>query len=1303
MRIMKKEPRKTSIFRLFVVPLIALVLAQSIIILGIIVFRGVIGTIQAASVENTCKTVENRRSQLENQMLQRWAGISRCEQELSDVLQDYLSDKRITLNTLLSSQERQQEFLQRLFPTCLRQTQNADTTGFFFLMAAGAPEDAGTVSGFYVRDSDPYAQAADKSDLMFARCHTQLSRAEGIALGSDWTTYFSMAGEGARSEDAFYYEPWRAARENPDADTMDLGYWAEPFYLEANPVCGYKSITYSIPVRWNGQVFGVFGVEISLPVLTRQFYATSVVQPDDASYLVAIEDPTGSLRPVAGDGYLSGVVLSGDGSFTLSPTKYDTLYLVGGQSSDGSKLYACRYSLKLYGSNAPYDNAGWEFLGFKTHEDLFGMGERTWVWIIAAVVFAMLFTVVAIYPLVGHLTKPIQKLTAAISRGTRGLAQYENSNIVEIDGIYQVVKQLFEKQKQTERSLQEEASRYRVALENSTDTFITYDLFKQTVDIMNVPNLSGNWECAPGLYGFFAKAYIHPDDRALVAGLFAGLNRTPHQNILRAEFRVCRPGEHYRWKSFYGRVLREPDGTASKVICSLRDIHEEKQQEALQREKHAFDGLTGVYALEEGMRLLQEQAASHSCGVVIALFLPELPQMQLKNGSTFVQMLLQETGSALAMPNALVLRVSVNEFAYFLPDCREEPGSACARELLERVQNVLPGKQLSVRAGIALWCAPADIMECLHQAHTAQEYVQDNPLRNCIAFSELPEDARKALVPMTQRQYSSVNWVRQSSLTFLAINLLGGEEDFDIKLYLLLSELGRRLNASRAGLCLCWMDSMSVSQESVWCAKREEIPENQVSFFTAEQYRQLEQWIGNHTLCHFTKAEAAGVLQSFLFGAACDGILLPLYDDGSFLGSLYVVGKELLKSDKPLLEDLRQMAGVLQSFLRQRQHDAAARAKSDFLSRMSHEIRTPMNGIIGMTNIALFPNQSREEMVNCLNKISDSSQYLLGLINDILDMSKIESGKMQIVPQDFSMEEMLGTIRELIQPQTQAKQIHFLEEIQLQTPWFFADRLRISQILVNILGNAVKFTPAGGTIRLTVREGAAMEGDSGMYSDVFFAVSDTGIGIRKEDQERVFRSFEQAAGANASGIQGTGLGLSISSRLARLMGGKINLTSEVGKGSTFDFTLPLMHGNPVVREDVVESCRFDGKQLLLAEDNALNAEIAKTILEEMGFAVTVVTDGDEAVQALCSSAPGRFDVVLMDIMMPRMNGLEAARRIRGTPDRPDLKTLPILAMSANAFEDDVKKSLESGMNDHLSKPIEMDKLAAALQRVLKNG
>ena len=443
------------------------------------------------------------------------------------------------------------------------------------------------------------------------------------------------------------------------------------------------------------------------------------------------------------------------------------------------------------------------------------------------------------------------------------------------------------------------------------------------------------------------------------------------------------------------------------------------------------------------------------------------------------------------------------------------------------------------------------------------------------------------------------------------------------------------------------------------------------------------------------------MLFPFLFGKVTGGVMLPMYDDDVDMGCLWLAGVDAGNMEKPLLEDLRQMTGILQGYLRQRQHDAAAQAKSEFLSRMSHEIRTPMNGIIGMTNIALLPGKTQEEMAQCLQKISVSSQYLLGLLNDILDMSKIESGKMQIVPENFSMEEMLDTIRGLIRPQTQAKGIHFEEDIRLETRWYCADRLRISQILVNILGNAVKFTPVGGTIRLSVVEKKEGEGNTGKYSDVFFAVSDTGIGISKENQERVFRSFEQVSGAGSGGIQGTGLGLSISSRLARLMGGKINLTSEPGKGSTFDFTLPLPHGQQVVQEETAEICRFDGKNVLLVEDNALNAEIAQTILDEMGFTVETVTDGDEAVEVLRTRQPGTFDVVLMDIMMPRMNGLEATRLIRSTEGRPDLKQLPILAMSANAFDDDVKKSLESGMNEHLSKPIEMDKLVAALCRALK--
>lgn len=1299
---MKKVPSKKSIFRLFLVPLIVLMLVQSSIILGIIVFRGLIDSIQEASVEALEKDVETRRSRLENQMLQRWAGIGQCESEVTDTLREYLSANGLTLETLGNSPQRQQEFLLSVFPVCLRQTRNSDTTGFFFMMTLGEPEEAAAVNGFYIRDSDPYSQASNNSDLLLARGSTRLSREMGIALGSDWTTNFRMVGEGVRSEDAFYYEPWRAARENGDAATEILGYWAEPFLLEADPICGYKSITYSIPLRLDGRVYAVFGVEVSLPVLARQFFVSSENRKNDASYLVAIGEPDGTYRAITGDGHLSSLVMNGE-SFLLSPTQYDSLSRIDGLLLGNDRVYASLCQLKLYGHNAPYSNCDWVFLGLKSHSELFGMGESTYVWIIGAVLFGLLFAVIAIYVLVKHLTDPIKNLTASIGSGARGLEHYENSNISEIDGIYHVVNQLFEKQKATERRVQEEASRYRVALENSNDSFFTYDVFEKTVGIMNVENLNGKWDCPAEEYGFFSEPYLHPDDRALVRGLFAGLNREPFQDTLRAEFRVRRPGQNYRWKLFYGRVLRELDGTASRLVCSLRDIDEEKQAEALERMKNAFDGLTGMYAMEEGMRLLKKQTACHEQGAIIALCLPELPQMQMKNGPTFVQMLLHELGPALQTgPELHGFRMSGYEFVYFLPDQGEEEAEQYAREIIARLQSVFPKDLLRfpVCAGVARWCAPEDVMDSLRQAHTAQQYVLGNPLRSCIAFPELPEEARKELLPVVQRQYSPVNHVRESSMVYLAINLLGGEEDYAAKLYMLLRELSRRLGACASVVSLCWMDSMSTTLEYGWFGSGKK-PEKRVGFYTAEQLTALGDWIGKRLLCGYTEQEAEDVLKPFLFGQTGEGTLLPMYDDDNYMGSLWVFGVDVRKADKSLQDELRQLTGVLQSYLRQRQHDAASRAKSEFLSRMSHEIRTPMNGIIGMTNIALFPGQSREDMIHCLEKISASSQYLLGLLNDILDMSKIESGKMQIVPQNFDLGDMLSTIRELVAPQMQEKKIRYIEEIQLETQWFNADRLRISQILVNILGNAVKFTPVGGTIRLTVREMCVGEGNTGHYSDVFFAVQDTGIGISKEDQERVFRSFEQVAGANSSGVQGTGLGLSISSRLARLMGGKINLVSELGKGSTFDFTLPLLHGAPAQKVDTVQDFRFDGKRLLLVEDNALNAEIAQIVLEEMGFRVDTVTDGDESVETLRGNAPGTYDVVLMDIMMPRMNGLEAARLIRSSPDRPDLKTIPILAMSANAFDEDVKKSLESGMNDHLSKPIEMDKLSAALYRVLK--
>lgn len=1298
---MNKSPSKNSIFLFFLIPLLVLMVIQSSLILGIIEFRDVVGSIQRNSVESTEKATENRRAQLESQMLQRWGGIYRSEEDLTQVFQQFLEENRLTPEALNDSQTLQQEFLLKMFPLCRQITQNCEATGCFFLMTGESPEVPGNVSGFYLRDYDSTSKTADNTDLSFTRCGTLLSRSLGIALNSDWTTYFSLAGDGNRQSDEFYYAPWRAAREHPEAETQDLGYWSEPFYLEDNPVCGYKVITYSIPLRLNGQVYGVFGVEISLPMLIKEYMANGGIYSSYSSYLIAVKGDDGGYRPIAGDGYLSNLLLS-QSSFRLVETKYDNLYHVDSIPFDGKLLYASLSSMKLYSNNPPYANSDWVFLGLKGQEDLFGMGQSLYLWIIAAVLVGLLFAVVAIYVLVRHLTDPIQQLTDSISQGPRGLAKYKNSDIPEIDGIYLVVKHLVEKQQATELSLQEEASRYRVALENSSDSYFTYNIPDHTVDILNVPNLEGTWDCVGGEYGFFSESRIHPSDHGLVRELFAGLDRKPYRDSFRTEFRLNLPGREYRWKLFCGRVLRAPDGTAVKVICSLRDIDDEKRQEAQLRERNARDGITGVYSLDEGIRLLRKQLSTGEKGWILLLSLPDLPRLQMKNGNLLVQLLLRHLSPALKQPGVHVFRLNSSDFCYWLPDSGRIQPEDFARELLNQIRGTFPDDviRLSPRVGIVRWEDTVSVQDCLNQANTAKDFIADNPQRGFAFFSELPEEVCRNPVPVVFRHHDSVDYLRESNLAYLAVNLLGGEGDFGLKMHLLMRELSGRMQARGAEVSLSRMDSMSTSLEYSYRPGSMAAPDCAVRFFTQSQLDTLMEWTGNLLMRGYCLRDAGSFLQPFLFRGDQPGIFLPLYDDECYMGCLYVCGTPIGKADKALLEDLRKLAGILQSYIRQRQHDTAARAKTDFLSRMSHEIRTPMNGIIGMTNVALLPGKTQQEMTRCLQKIAVSSQYLLGLLNDILDMSKIEIGKMQLASESFDLSRTLSTVRELIAPQAESKHLEFAEEIALQNHWFRGDSLRISQILVNILGNAVKFTPAGGTVRLTVREEAVLDGDNGRYSRVFFAVSNTGIGISEENQERVFRSFEQVAGVDSNGIRGTGLGLSISSRLARLMGGKINLTSAPGKGSTFDFTLPLLHGREVSQGQAALRTRFDGKRVLLVEDNALNLEIAQAILEEMGFRVDTATDGDEAVQTLRSSDPGTYDVVLMDIMMPRMNGLEATHQIRATPERPDLRTLPILAMSANAFAEDVKKSLEAGMNCHLSKPIELDKLVEALNRVL---
>ena len=379
----------------------------------------------------------------------------------------------------------------------------------------------------------------------------------------------------------------------------------------------------------------------------------------------------------------------------------------------------------------------------------------------------------------------------------------------------------------------------------------------------------------------------------------------------------------------------------------------------------------------------------------------------------------------------------------------------------------------------------------------------------------------------------------------------------------------------------------------------------------------------------------------------------------------------------------------------------ANRAKTIFLNNMSHDIRTPMNAIIGFTNIARKYNP-KPEVENCLQKIRESSEHLLTLINDVLDISRIESGKIKFAPIGVDIVEVADTVLSIMYGFLSNRNITFHTHLAVpETRYVLADAVRIREVLVNILGNAVKFTGDGGSITFT---SDYLPGADDRHMIVRYRVTDTGVGMTKEFMKHIFDEFSQEESSARTHYKGSGLGMAISKRYVDLMGGNISVESEKGKGSTFTVELPLelTEADKVQKQaSPGDSTDLTGVKILMAEDNDLNAEIAMVQLEELGIHITRASDGKEALKIFASNQPGTFDIILMDIMMPKMNGYEATKAIRALQNRPDARTIPIIAMTANAFAEDVQASLDAGMNDHLSKPIVMEEVIKAIARNIR--
>ena len=1058
----------------------------------------------------------------------------------------------------------------------------------------------------------------------------------------------------------------------------------------------HRMITYSVPLEHDGEIYGVLGTEISLSYLENTYFTVRELDKNqNAGYALAIGCGDGtSYRGITGKGALYDAVSRSGGTFTLEASSEEGLLRVSGATVGSQHIFAVTAPMELYARQVPYDNAKWVLCGFVTEESVFGLSSRLYRNILTVILVCSALAAGLMLAVSARITRLVYRLMDSVRGGLDGLRAFQPSGVSEVDELHDVVQTLTENEIRTEHQLSEEKERYRMAVESSSDIFFTYREDEQTVEIVNSRFSDGVWKldyCLDGLLPQLMSA----EDTARVAGLVAESDGSVY-----AQVRIRMPGENSeKWFEINGKVVPDSQDGYRRVVGFLRDIDEQKQRELEQERRQMRDPVTGFYQYKPGVEAMT--AARRRCpeGLLLMTDFCDFRDILQNYGLSFGDILLQEFSEmmvqelrAVLPERPVLIRAGGDQLMVWIARGSREGCLGILDRLHVRYAALVRSEALELRfrAGIAEGREGLDTQELIRRVRVAASdaEIRKKPL----SFWETVEQPMPE--PQILCEIVSQGYLLQMGLGSLMMNLFDRSASIEAALDLLAVELQKRFALKKLVLTSFREEYQASSVEYRWPAPAGVRPET-VVHCTQTGAELLEQAAVLHALQPLEEVLPVIALPD---AEGETGVVLHMTDNGRYTGTIFLLGvSEGVMQNTADANLLWEIGTIVQSRINLAHHDQSAQAKSDFMARMSHEIRTPMNGIIGMTEIALKDGQSEQRRIDCLKKVQSSSHYLLGLLNDILDMSKIESGKMTLVETDFDMQQLLDELHPVLDARFEEKQQRFLTDIRLQNKGFRSDALRITQVLINLLGNAVKYSPDGSEVTLTVAETPV----SAEVSEVYFAVRDHGIGVSEADRVRIFQSFEQA-GSIAARQQGTGLGLAISDRLIRMMGSSIQLESEVGKGSLFYFTLRLHPAQvqsgqmqlPAAKRD------FGGVRVLVAEDNELNMEILCSFLTELGCVPDRAFNGEEAAEKFRASKEGEYRLIFMDVMMPVMNGLEAAHRIR-TMGRGDSASVPIVAVSANAFDDDIRRSLASGMNAHLSKPVEQKKLAALLERFLK--
>lgn len=806
----------------------------------------------------------------------------------------------------------------------------------------------------------------------------------------------------------------------------------------------------------------------------------------------------------------------------------------------------------------------------------------------------------------------------------------------------------------------------------------------------------------------FAKEHVFADDRELYGGIYKKLDAGISPAI--GEFRLL---DGKTWLRITLSVVEFDENNAPVyAIGIVEDISKTHEMAFALDQARKRDALTGLYSREAGLRLIRQvmdtRPASQVCAMMI-LDMDDFGQINDEEGTVFADMVLREVADILESNigvDDIALRLGGDEFMLFIRDCDKAGATVFGGMIADRIKNLFSGTKsgLSISASIGM-CVTAVVDEfsgLYRCAESTLQYVKMNGKGRAACYLDTSNELGVMLTQMYPEAHllntidSSGSSVTEN-LADLALELLGKAKRLDDAVNLLLAKLGKQFGFDRVSILDIDHDYQSFSYTYQWALKKQDLLLDNLFYLVPGRSASLP---GEY--------DADGLSEAVFHTDSGMGSCLrsAIWDYGVCGGAFcFEVGRSGFEWTPLHKKTLKELSQVVSSFIMKAKSDAVSQAKTDFLSRMSHEIRTPMNAISGMTTIAKSVLDDREKVLDCLDKIEQSNRYLLNLINDVLAMSRIESGKVELNPEPVLLENVEVSLDDILRAQVTLKQLDLqFERIFPTNRPVYLDVLRFTQVVINIVGNAIKFTGTGGSIRALAR--LVEEKDGVAY--VRFSVSDTGVGIAPEAMKRIFRSFEQESKSTSMQYGGTGLGLAISSNLVRMMGGTLEVKSRLGEGSEFYFTLPLPFADvsdTLPAKNTPEKAPdnrpdLSGKRVLVVEDNEMNREIAVAILEMNGFVVETAENGKLAVDAFVSHPAGYYDAILMDVRMPVMDGLEATKHIR-ISGKEDARSVPIIAMTANAFDEDTRQSIASGMNGHLSKPVDTSLLLNTLAGYLK--